>query len=985
MNRPDHDPGLSGGLLLTALALAAWSFWAITGNYFVSDDFLNFYTLVDWDFPRFLLRMHGAHLLMSRNLVMAISHAAFGMEPALYFCLTLATHLVNVWLLFRIVERIGGSPLAAFVAAALWGMAPANEGTLGWYAVYGQVMAATAALWVLADLAACARGIPARRAAPFWWFTVMMIGGTSFGVGLGIAAAMPLAAWLLLPAGRLRWQGLIALGIAPLLLGVIYVGLQDWYPAHYGTPTESTMLIIGLGYVWPQVNYFLALVQFGIGQLALGPAGVRRLAIGLPATVAFAAVMVTALLALWRGRGTALRAIVALALPGLAAYATIAAGRGMFARPAQLVAMSAVPRYHYAAAALFAAALGVALAYAGRGLLRTRLRTLLAAAAIALALIAAHSRWAPPIQHFPASRNETVRVLGLMQEAIGATPPGAPVLLRNQPFLPVGFMVSRDGRFPGWLAVYCLYFADARDPDRRVFFLDPDPITRRIADGRCSAGRILELREQAPASVVPPPGPPLSPDALAPLADAVLQPLSGLRPAALPARLATAYDDALDALFSIGVAAVLCLAGLLWQSVANGRLRQAGRLAAGLAAAALFVWLLNYPSPDVVSLVGRGDHLAFAALAGAAALGLDLATRRWLFAIIGIALLGSTLGAPALTLGLGVPLLALAALRATRDLPGWQVAALQAGILLGGYAACWTLRAPAMLTALVAQGLLAFAALRHISYAVETRRGRPDSLGHYLAYQAFYPNCIGATERYDQFAASNLDRSPVRLAYGAALLRLAIGGAEIWLAKQMATDFSTALGSATTPLLWLNLLLGFVRSAFYLMGLWHSIGAVALLYGVELQPNFERLLTRRSPAEFWHAWRGTMTQWLVRYVYIPLGGNRRRQTRNIAAAFTVSMLWHWAGQPFLGAPMWPLQLAPIALWAALNAAAVAGQAAARRRGWRLLPAATPPRLRSALHWAGTLVLASFTVTLLGFGPRTVGWFAPMMLRLVGLR
>jgi hypothetical protein len=985
MTARPHDPGLSGGLLLAALALAAWAFWPITENYFVSDDFLNFYTLVDWDLPRFLLRMHGAHLLMSRNLVMALSYTAFGMEPGLYFYLTLATHLASVWLLFRIVERLGDSPLAAFVAAALWGMQPANEGTLGWYAVYGQVMAAAAALWVLAELAACARGAAPRRAAPFWWFVVMMIGGTSFGVGLGIAAAMPLAAWLLLPAGRLRWQGVIALGIAPLLLGVTYVVLQEWYPAHYGTPRESTMLISGLAYVWPQLNYFFALVQFGIGQLALGPAGVRRLAIGIPASIAFGTVIGIALLALWRGRGAALRTIVALVLPGLAAYATIAAGRGMFAKPAQLLLMSAVPRYHYAAAALLAAALGIALAYAGRGALRSRRQHILAAGLIGLALAAAHNRWAPPIQHFPASRDEAARVLGIMREAIDAAPPGAPVLIRNQSFLPVGFMVSRDGRFPGWLGVYCLYFADARDPDRRVFFVDSNPLTRRLADGRCSGGRILELPEQAPASIVPPPGPPLPADLLAPLADAVVQPLSGLRPAAFPARLGAAYGDALETLVSIGFAALLCLAGLLWQTAAGGPLRVAGRLLAGGAAGGLLVWLLDSPSSDVVSLLGRRDHLLFAALAGMAALGLDLATRRWLFAAIGIALLGSVLGAPVLTIGLGVPLLGLAALRATRDLPGWQVAVLQGGILLGGYAACWTLRAPTMLTALVAQGMLAFTALRHISYAVETRRGRPDSLGHYLAYQAFYPNCIGATERYDQFAASNLDRRPARLAYGAALTRLAIGGAEIWLAKQMATDFATALGSATTPLLWLNLMLGFVRSAIYLMGLWHTIGAIALLYGVELQPNFARLLTRRSPADFWHAWRGTMTQWIVRYVYIPLGGNRRRQTRNIVAAFGASLLWHWAGQPFLGSPMWSLQLAPIALWAALNAAAVAAQAAARRNGWRLLPAATPPLLRRGLHWAGTLVLASFTVTLLGFGPRTIAWFVPTMLRLVGWR
>ena len=78
----------------------------------------------------------------------------------------------------------------------------------------------------------------------------------------------------------------------------------------------------------------------------------------------------------------------------------------------------------------------------------------------------------------------------------------------------------------------------------------------------------------------------------------------------------------------------------------------------------------------------------------------------------------------------------------------------------------------------------------------------------------------------------------------------------------------------------------------------------ALFLGVRLRPNFRGVLTATNPSQFWRAWRGTMTNWLIRYVYIPLGGNRRQQTRNILAAFVVSTIWHCAGVPFLRPTTW---------------------------------------------------------------------------------
>ena len=57
-----------------------------------------------------------------------------------------------------------------------------------------------------------------------------------------------------------------------------------------------------------------------------------------------------------------------------------------------------------------------------------------------------------------------------------------------------------------------------------------------------------------------------------------------------------------------------------------------------------------------------------------------------------------------------------------------------------------------------------------------------------------------------------------------------------------------------------------------------------------------------------------MTNWLIRYVYIPLGGNRRHQIANIFAAFFVSTVWHCLGVVFLRPATWRADLVPIVTW-----------------------------------------------------------------------
>jgi hypothetical protein len=76
-----------------------------------------------------------------------------------------------------------------------------------------------------------------------------------------------------------------------------------------------------------------------------------------------------------------------------------------------------------------------------------------------------------------------------------------------------------------------------------------------------------------------------------------------------------------------------------------------------------------------------------------------------------------------------------------------------------------------------------------------------------------------------------------------------------------------------------------------------ALGA-ARIFGVQLPLNFNSPYRALSIDDFWRRWHMTLSRFLRDYVYIPLGGSRRGQTRhflNLFLTMAVSGLWHGAG------------------------------------------------------------------------------------------
>ena len=77
---------------------------------------------------------------------------------------------------------------------------------------------------------------------------------------------------------------------------------------------------------------------------------------------------------------------------------------------------------------------------------------------------------------------------------------------------------------------------------------------------------------------------------------------------------------------------------------------------------------------------------------------------------------------------------------------------------------------------------------------------------------------------------------------------------------------------------------------------------VAAFFGYDLPLNFDSPYKAVNIMDFWRRWHKTLTDFLTKYVYIPLGGNRKGTFRmyvNFLIVFFVSGIWHGAGWQFV--------------------------------------------------------------------------------------
>ncbi len=470
-------------LLLPPLVLAAVVYFPITRNYFYLDDFLNLYHIVNDSPLRYVLRENGGHVLLVRNVLFYLTFALVGPRPELFYWSEFLTHLVNVALLFLVLQRLTGRAGLASFGAALWGASPLQEGTLGWYSVYGHALVGTMLLIVLAQATRLA-GLgqrPSRRQRVLWC-VLMLIGVTCFGTGVAMAVALPFTLFLLLPpAARGRWPPLLPLVVlAPL----VYVALTRLYEYSSGASAPVRAIARSIFSVLPDAaRTFARITGVGVTRWLMGCFYPASFDAAHWYIVLLLFLVVVALCA-WRASGLARRQMAGCLLLALACYAVIAIARSIL-QVAPDTMIASLTRYHYAPTIPLTMLLCLMLRPLVDRLAGTPGVAVLVAAYAGL--IVGYAWRGPVIDRHDLEREQTREVLDAIRDAALKEPPGATVRITNVQFKAFPLYVF----VPGWAAAFTMFNDSDMVEGRHVVFVESNPnIIRSHGDGR-RIGRLL--------------------------------------------------------------------------------------------------------------------------------------------------------------------------------------------------------------------------------------------------------------------------------------------------------------------------------------------------------------------------------------------------------------------------------------------------------------------------------------------------------------
>jgi hypothetical protein len=498
-------PRSHGVLISIPLALTAATYYPVIYNYFHLDDFLNLFRIENATLWEYLLTPHGGHVLLVRNTLFYLSAKLFGPEPSYFFWTVFLTHLLNVYLLFSAVRWLTGSARLACLGATLWGTSPINEGTLGWYSVYGQVVVATAFLPILIQAARLAHaGEQPSRARRMLWLLLALIGSASFGVGLGLALSLPFVLLGILPrAERRSWLPPLAslLWVVPIL----YVGSHWAYSLLVPMTIPASLSALIYGHWLRAATILFGLVAYGTTQLA---SSFYRLAPdSLPGTVVYAAMVVLVAatsIAMARGSTGDRRRLIASILMVLSCYGTIAVGRADLLVKLPIMFVVGTERYHYVGFLTLTLLLCVILATLATGTyVRPAIKNLL----LLSSLVVIGTGFAfkrPAVDHHAEARGSTEFALRWMKARIDGSPPHQVVYFHNRGFEATPPYWIPPAQFPGWAAVYVIFHPENSVDGKPVRFIERQ-ITNR---GRRTSSLIIDFQTwQRETQQVPQPAP----------------------------------------------------------------------------------------------------------------------------------------------------------------------------------------------------------------------------------------------------------------------------------------------------------------------------------------------------------------------------------------------------------------------------------------------------------------------------------------------
>lgn len=206
---------------------------------------------------------------------------------------------------------------------------------------------------------------------------------------------------------------------------------------------------------------------------------------------------------------------------------------------------------------------------------------------------------------------------------------------------------------------------------------------------------------------------------------------------------------------------------------------------------------------------------------------------------------------------------------------------------------------------------LSFHTFQAMSYTIEVYRGNQKAEKHfgiYSLYVMFYPQLVaGPIERPQNILHQMHEKHEFNYARVVSGLQLMLWG---FFKKLVVADrLSIYVGSVYGHPDLHNGTSVVIASLFFAVQIYCDFSGYsdiaigcARVMGYDLMINFKRPYFARSISDFWGRWHISLSTWFRDYLYIPLGGNRRKRYRvylNLLVVFIVSGIWHGANYTFI--------------------------------------------------------------------------------------
>jgi alginate O-acetyltransferase complex protein AlgI len=207
---------------------------------------------------------------------------------------------------------------------------------------------------------------------------------------------------------------------------------------------------------------------------------------------------------------------------------------------------------------------------------------------------------------------------------------------------------------------------------------------------------------------------------------------------------------------------------------------------------------------------------------------------------------------------------------------------------------------------------ISFFTFTQIAYIVDAYRGEVKEMDYlsYSLFVTFFPHLLAGPilhhkEIMPQFnTTKNFAKNYKNIAAGIFLFSIGLFK-KVVIADTFAVWANNGFDKAEV----LNFIEAWTTSLSYTFQLYFDFSGytdmaigIALLFNIRFPLNFNSPYKATNIQEFWRRWHITLSRFLRDYIYIPLGGNRKGETRtysNLFFTFLIGGLWHGAGWTFI--------------------------------------------------------------------------------------